>query len=190
MSSTPKRDAQSEEDLPTAEDPPAAEDSVTAEEWRRLRSPFSRDAYLVDSRAVGRSPECLAGEEGRHPAIVDLHLRPRAVRGRLDCVLGPGRYSYRFEPGPQEGGQCSIFCHLRIEGAARTGIGAESSLKAARRTALPGAAAAFGIGASGRAAGPVTTKKEIRNHVPGAILDSLEQGEEPALWAPEESAER
>jgi len=117
---------------------PAARRRVTPEEWRRLRAPFSREAYVVGSRATGRPAANLplkAYSEEAHPdrahsnksqsgderessgrdlnqAVVDLWLRPEAIRDRLDLVLSPGRYGYRLEPGPKVGGTFSMRCHL------------------------------------------------------------------------------
>ncbi len=46
---------------PSDADDPAGP-PITPEEWRRLRVPFSRDAYVVESRATGRSsPSAKAG---------------------------------------------------------------------------------------------------------------------------------
>jgi hypothetical protein len=120
--------------------------------------------------------------------VIDLRLPAEVIRDRLDWVLGPGRYSYRFEPGPQAGGRRSVFCHLRIGGAARTGTGTYSKLWTAQRIALADAAVAFGIGASGRAAGPVAAEKERRTVVPDPVLEALEEQARPSPWTPEEGA--
>lgn len=200
MSSSPEDDTSTESNTPSKEDPPeddfpgekeklwlGGESPLTAKEWKLLRAPFSRHAYVVDTRAAGRAPEHLAGEDGPYPTVVDLRLRAEAVRGRLDWVTGPGRYSYRFEPGPQDGGHQAVFCHLQIGDATRTGTGKRSSLTKARRTALASAAAAFGIGASGRTVGPVTAEREMWNQVPDSILDTLEDRDEPEFWGPGDS---
>lgn len=163
------------------------ESPLTAQEWKLLRAPFSRHAYVVDSRAAGRKPEHFAGEDDLYTTVIDLHLRAEAIRGRLDWVIGPGRYSYRCEPGPQEGGQRSVFCHFQLGDATRTGTGTGSSLKTARRIALAEAAAAFGIGASGRIAGPVTAERKMWNQVPDSILDTLEDRSGPEFWGPGDS---
>lgn len=197
MSSSPEDDTSTESNTHTEEDPPeddfpgdkgklwlGGESPLTAEEWKLLRAPFSRHAYLVDVQSGGRTPEQFAGEDDLFATVVDLHLRAEAIRGRLDWVLGPGRYSYRFEPGPQDGGQRSVFCHFQLGDATRTGTGTGSSLKVARRIALAEAAAAFGIGASGRAAGPVTAERKMWNQVPDSILDTLEDRDEPEFWGP------
>jgi hypothetical protein len=163
---------------------------VTREEWDRLRAPFSWKAYIVDNRAVGYAPRHLSGEEegdDLHPAVIDLRLRPEAIRDRLDLALGPERWSYRLEVGPQAGGRYSLLCHLQVGSARRSGTGTGSSLSAARRIALAGAAEAFGIGASGLAAGPMTAEIELRNEVPDRILEALEEGAEPSRWTPDKA---
>lgn len=170
--------------------PPAAEQPLTAEQWERLRAPFSWKAYIVDNRAVGYAPRHLSGEEegdDLHPAVIDLRLRPEAIRDRLDSALGPERWSYRLEVGPQAGGRYSLLCHLQVGSARRSGTGTGSSLSAARRIALAGAAEAFGIGASGLAAGPMTAEIELRNEVPDRILEALEEGAEPSRWTPDKA---
>jgi hypothetical protein len=164
---------------------------VSADEWDRLRAPFSREAYVVDSRAVGYAPEHLPGEnagEALHPSVIDLRLRPEAVRDRLDLVVGPDRWSYRFEPGRRDGGgNQSVFCHLRIGSASRSGIGTSPSLRVAHRAALASAAVAFGIGASGLATGPMAAEKEVRHEVPDPVLEALEKRADPSRWAPAET---
>jgi hypothetical protein len=193
MSSTTENDTSNED--PPEDDFPGekeklwlgGESPLEAEEWKLLRAPFSRHAYVVDTRAGGRTPEQFAGEDDLYTTVVDLHLRAEAVRGRLDWVIGPGQYSYRFEPGPQDGGQRSVFCHFQLGDATRTGTGTASSLKMARRIALAEAAAAFGIGTSGRAAGPVTAERKMWNEVPDSILDTLEVRDEPEFWGPGDS---
>lgn len=201
MSSTPE--STTEDDTPTEsdahgeEDPPEAdfpgkkgklwlgeERPLTADEWELLRASFDRSAYVIDSRAVGRTPAVLAGETDIARAVVDTRLRAEVVRDRLDWVIGPERHSYRLEPGPQKGGKHLLFCHLQVGDATRTGIGTGSRLQGARRSALAEAAAAFGIGASGQIAGPVAAEKERRNYVPDSVLDALEQQEGPSFWAP------
>lgn len=164
---------------------PAAEAPLTVEEWDQLRAPFSRGAYIVDSRAVGRTPEMLAGDDDKAQSVIDLRLRPTAIRDRLDLTVGPARWSYRFEPGLRERGHHSVFCHLHVGPTARTGIGADSNHRGAGRIALAGAAEAFGIGASGQASGPVDAEMEVRHHVPDRTLKALEKKDEPFRWAPD-----
>jgi len=166
---------------------PPYHDPLTDEEWDRLRAPFAWEAYVIKTRAAGRTPGHLTGEDGPHPTVIDLYLRTEAIRDRLDWVLGPGRYSYRFETGPRDGGRQSLFCHLRIGGAVRTGTGTYSTLRTARKLALASAAAAFGIGTSGRSAGPVAAEKELRNEVPDPVLEALEEKTRPSPWTPEET---
>ncbi|MFB6232157.1 MAG: hypothetical protein ABEL04_13485 [Salinibacter sp.] len=175
---------------PPAEKSPESEKPLTAEEWARLRAPFSWNAYIVDHRAIGHAPRHLGGRaegDDRHPAVVDLRLRPEAIRDRLDRVLGPERWSYRLEVGPQAGGHYSLLCHLQVGPARRTGPGAGSTMRTARRIALAGAALAFGIGASGRSAGPIEAEIELRNEVPDRVLEALEQETEPSRWTPDEA---
>lgn len=168
---------------------------VTSEEWSRLRAPFSQEAYVTVGRATGRTAENLAGRDNSEQAVVDLHPRPRAIRDRLDLVLGPGRYSYRMEAGPEgasagySSGPCSMFCHLRIGGVARTGSGTGSRLGVAGAVALARAAAAFGIGASGQVTGPVVVQQNAPTRGPIQIREILEQRDEPSLWAPKETSE-
>lgn len=165
---------------------------VTSDEWRRLRAPFSQEAYVVVGRAIGCTAENLAGNDVSDQAVVDLHPRARAIRERLDLVLGPGRYSYRMEAGPEgasagySSGPCSMFCHLRIGGVARTGSGTGSRLEVAGSVALARAAAAFGIGASGRVTGPIVIEQNTSTEMPSQIRKILEEQAEPSLWAPEE----
>ena len=204
---------------------PAARRRVTPEEWRRLRAPFSREAYVVGSRATGRPAANLPlkaySEEGHpdgtqsdrsHPekphsdrshsnksqsgderessgrdlnqAVVDLWLRPEAIRDRLDLVLSPGRYGYRLEPGPKAGGTFSMRCHLQVGPGRRTGIGTASSPRTAGEVALAGAAEAFGIGASGKITGPLVADRESWHRLPGPVLERLERREEPSAWTP------
>jgi hypothetical protein len=194
---------------------------VTSEEWHRLRAPFSRDAYIVDTRATGRAAANLplkaysegsersqsggsksgesksgesksggsrSGDEGSdqnvNQSVVDLRLRPEAIRDRLDLVLGPGRYGYRLEPGPEAGGTFSMRCHLRVGFGRRTGIGTASSPRMAGRVALASAAEAFGMGATGKLSGPIIAGHESRRQLPGPVLDRLEQREDPSAWTP------
>jgi len=176
----------------------ATNTQVTKEEWERLRAPFSRGAYIVNSRAVGNTESALPVEgEGQKEAaqigrsrgvIADLRVAALAIRDRLDLVLGPERYSYRLEPVPDESAERSVFCHLRIGTASRTGIGTDSSYRNARKNALADAAVAFGIGASGKAAGPILVGRESSYDVPSSILETLETRVAPSLWAPEESS--
>lgn len=183
----------------------AAEREVTSREWRRLRAPFSREAYVVGSRATGRTAanlplgayseesqpnESQSGSGGgspnetRNQAVVDLWLRAEAIRDRLDLVLGPGRYGYRLEAGPEAGGTFSMRCHLRIGPGRRTGIGTGRSLQQAGKVALASAAEAFGMGASGKIAGPLVADSESWHQLPGPVLERLERREELSSWAP------
>lgn len=184
----------------------AARRPVASEEWHRLRAPFSRDAYIVDTRATGRAAANLplkaysegsggstsggsgSGDEGSdqnvNQSVVDLRLRPEAIRDRLDLVLRPGRYGYRLEPGPEAGGTFSMRCHLRVGFGRRTGIGTASSPRMAGRVALASAAEAFGMGASGKLSGPIMAGHESRRQLPGPVLDRLERREDPSAWTP------
>lgn len=181
---------------------------MTSEEWHRLRAPFSRDAYIVDTRATGRAAANLplkaysedsgsggstsggSGSEEEssgqnvNQSVVDLRLRPEAIRDRLDLVLGPGRYGYRLEPGPEAGGTFSMRCHLRVGFGRRTGIGTASSPRMAGRVALASAAEAFGMGATGKLSGPIMAGHESRRQLPGPVLDRLERREDPSAWTP------
>lgn len=165
--------------------------TVTPAEWRRLRAPFSAQAYVVETRATGRTAanlplEAYAEEEGGpNRSVVDLRLRQTAILDRLDLVLGPGRYAYRFEPGQEAGGTFAMLCHLRVGPARRTGVGTGSSPKTAAQAALADAALAFGVGASGRGAGPVVAERESQTELPTPVLKALEQRQEPAPWTPE-----
>lgn len=202
MSSSTPKDAQSRNDQ-TASD--AENDTVgggpltdeepkgpTSEEWARLRAPFSRHAYVVESRATGRTVAALFPEESTQEkatklAIVDLYLQTEAVHSRLDRVLGPERYTYRLESGPASRGSHPVLCHLQIDDVSRTGIGTGSTLRAARQVALANAASAFGIGASGRKAGPIVVERESWYDAPEFILQALEQQEEASSpWRPGE----
>jgi hypothetical protein len=174
--------------------PARAERSVAPEEWRRLRAPFSRDAYVVESRATGRSAANLPleaySEEGdknddTNKSVVDLRLRPEAIRDRLDLAVGPGRYAYRFESGIEAGGTFSMLCYLRVGPATRTGVGTGSSPQTAGHVALASAASAFGMGTSGKIAGPIVAKRESRYELPTPVLEALERQEEPSPWTPE-----
>jgi hypothetical protein len=182
--------------------------AITDEEWDRLRAPFSRCAYVVSTRAIGRTERALPGgrdarkedtrpeapqEEGSQidsssRVVADLRLRARAIRDRLDLVVGPQRYSFRLEAAPDEGAERSVFCHLQIGAARRTGIGTGSSYQSARKLAIANAALAFGIGKSGKTAGPIIAGRESRYDVPSSILEALETGDDPSLWAPEEAS--
>lgn len=166
---------------------------ITPEEWRRLRVPFSRDAYVVESRATGRSTASLPlaahakGDPNDAPtntSVVDLRLRPEAIRDRLDLVLSPGRYTYRYEPGPNAGGTFSMLCHLRVGRAERTGVGTGTSLQMAGQVALSDAASAFGMGAVGKIAGPVLAERESRFQLPESVLQALETQQKPAPHTP------
>lgn len=222
---TQTEDTQSENDTSSCPDRPGASGDtasskgpaqrpVTSGEWRRLRAPFSREAYVVGSRATGRtaanlplgaysgksspagepgssgessgesSPESGNDGENLNQAVVDLRLRPEAIRDRLDLILSPGRYGYRLEPGPEAGGTFSMRCHLRIGPGRRTGVGTGRSPQEAGRVALASAAKAFGMGATGKVAGPVVADRESWHRLPGPVLERLEQEEEPAPWTP------
>lgn len=178
-------------------DAQVAKTQITEDEWDRLRAPFSRHAYVIDSRATGRVEANLPIERddqeksqasGLNQAIIDLRLRIEAIQDRLDVVLGPERYSFRFEPGPNDSGERTLFCHLQIGAASRTGIGIGSTYRKARKVALSNAALAFGIGASSQVAGPIVAGKESHYDVPSSILEALETRNAPSLWAPEDSA--
>jgi len=198
MSNSPKTDSEGRENSSGGSTETAPTTQVTEEEWNRLRAPFSQNAYIVNSRAVGNTESNLpvegeaqeeAAQIGRsREVIADLQVHPLAIRDRLDLVLGPERYSYRFESVPAESAERSVFCHLKIGTASRTGVGTDSSYRNAQKDALADAALAFGIGRSGKVAGPVVVGRESRYEVPTSILNALETGNEPSLWAPEESA--
>ena len=117
-------------------------------------------------------------------AVVDLWLRPEAIRGRLDLVLGPGRYGYRLEPGPKAGGTFSMRCRLRVGSGRRTGMGTASSPRTAGEVALAGAAEAFGMGASEKITGPLVADRESWHWLPGPVLERLTRREEPSAQAP------
>lgn len=201
MSSSTTRDARSGNDQTagntendTAGDGPVdgqEPKGPTSEEWARLRAPFSRHAYVVESRAIGRTvaslfPEESAQEKATNLAIVDLYLQTEAVHARLDRVLGPERYRYRLELGPASGGSHPVLCHLQIGAVSRTGIGTGSTLRTARQVALAEAASAFGIGASGWKAGPIVVEQESWYDTPELILEGLEQQEGASSWRPGE----
>jgi hypothetical protein len=120
--------------------------------------------------------------------VADLRLGAEAIRDRLDLVLGPERYSSRLEPVPDEGAKRSVLCHLQIGIANRTGIGTGFSYRSAQKVALANAALAFGIGKSGKTAGPIVAGRGHRFDVPASILEALETEEDPSLWTPEESS--
>ena len=176
--------------------PDGSEATLTPEAWDRLRAPFSRHAYIVKSRATGRGESNLpvdsrpgnGKEDGSNRTVVDLRLRPEAIRDRLDRVLSPDRYSYRFEPGPETGGKFAMFCHLRVGPATRTGIGTDTGSRKAGRVALAEAALAFGIGASGQISGPVLAGHHSRYELSEPVLEALEQEQKPARWTPGEGA--
>ena len=152
---------------------------ITGEEWARLRAPFSMAAYVVDVRATAQP----VGEGGPQKAVVDLTLRAQAVLDRLDNVLGPGGYSCRFEPATQAG-RTAVYCHLRVGGVSRSGIGARSKLRIARKAALAGAARAFGIGQTGRGAGPMLTDYTTDHVFPEGTRDQVESRSERSFWTP------
>ena len=79
-----------------------------------------------------------------------MWLQPEAIRGRLDLVLGPGRYGCRLKPGPKVGGTFSMRCHLQVGPGRRTGIETASSPRTDGEVALAGAAEAFEMGAFGK----------------------------------------
>ena len=194
---SPGRDRAGGNDAP-GENLPDPDAPITEEEWKRLRAPFSRSAYIVKSKAVGNTEASLpvkgegrdeAAQIGRSRGVVaSLQVDPLAIRERLDLVLGPERYSYRFEPVPGESAERSVFCHLQIGTASRTGAGTGSSYRSAQKDALADAALAFGIGRSGSVAGPIVIGRESSYDVPSSVLDALETKETPSLWAPEESS--
>jgi hypothetical protein len=197
MSKSAANDSEGDENVgDSAETNPDTQ--VTEEEWDRLRAPFSRSAYIVNARAVGNTESNLpvegesqkeAAQIGRSRGVIaDLQVHPVAIRDRLDLVLGPERYSYRYEPASGESAEQSVFCHLRIGTASRTGIGTDSSYRNAQKGALADAAVAFGIGASGKAAGPILVGRKSSYDVSSSILEALETRVAPSLWAPEESS--
>lgn len=159
---------------------------VTDEEWDRLRAPFSRHAYVVHSRAAGRVEANLpvgADEESSqadslNQVVADLRLDILAIRDRLDLVLGPQRYSFRLEAVPDGGAERSVFCHLQIGAASRTGIGTGSGYQSARKLAIANAALAFGIGRSDRISGPIVAARESHYDVPSSVLKALETEED------------
>lgn len=165
---------------------------VTPEEWERLRAPFSIDAYQADpwaaARPEGRSsdrPSGDSGEKGHQKAIVHLTLRAQAVRGRLDRVLGPGRYSYRLELA-SPGSRGAILCHLQVGRSVRTGVAKQRrELREVENSALARAAAAFGMGHARGAARPVLAKRVNRYDLPTEAVRRVEEREEVSPWTPD-----
>lgn len=168
---------------------------VTREEWERLRAPFSRSAYMIKPRASGRTETALPVEGSNQNkssytnapkrAVADLWVRAQAIRDRLDLVLGPHRYSYRLEPVPGESAEQSVFCHLHIGTASRTGVGNEPGHRSAQKYALADAALAFGIGATSQSTGPIVVGQDNYYEVPLSILEALETQDPPSFWTPE-----
>jgi len=158
-------------------DRPAEVGTVTAEEWQRLRAPFALKAYDCFPRALIPTPE---GEQKE--SVVDLLLRRAPIRDRLDTVLGPGRYAYDMELASEPR---LVRCDLQIGAASRTGLGEGKTLRSAQQIALARAAKGFGIGQTGRAAGPVLAYVQNRYQVPNDTTRRLERRDEPTDWTPE-----
>jgi len=161
-------------------DRPAEVGTVTAEEWQRLRAPFALKAYDCFPRALIPTPE---GEQKE--AVVDMVLRPVPIRDRLDTVLGPGRYAYHMELASEPR---TVRCDLEIGAASRSGMGEARSLRSAQKMALARAAQGFGIGQTGRAAGPIVAYVNNRYEIPAETSRRIERREKPADWTPGDSA--
>ena len=161
---------------------PAEIGTVTDEEWKRLRAPFTVRAYDAVPRTQVPTPE---GD--RTKAVVDLMLRRVAIQDRLDTVLGPGRYGYHMElaSGPE-----TVRCILQVGTVSRAGLGKDQSLRSAQGIALARAAKGFGIGQSGRAAGPVLAYVNNRYEIPKETTRRIEGRDDPSDWTPEGGALR
>lgn len=157
-----------------ADDPGGA---LGPEEWERLRAPFVSEAYHCQIEASARS-----GTKG----IVRFVLAPEAIQDRLDLVLGPGRYSYRFDRVPATA-KPTVFCHLQIGRATRTGVGDAPDWRPATGKAFSDAAAAFGIGRAGARADSVVADIDYGVHPQKEDLKQLERSPTPDMWAPEEA---
>lgn len=152
-------------------------DGPDSEEWERLRAPFASEAYHCQVEASARSAT---------KGIVRFVLAPEAIQDRLDLVLGPGRYSYWFDR-LRDTAKPTVFCHLQIGRATRTGVGDASDWRPATGKALSDAAAAFGIGRAGARADSVVADIDYGVHPQKEDLDQLERPPTPDMWAPEDA---
>jgi hypothetical protein len=117
--------------------------------------------------------------------VATFILFPEAVQDRLDAVLGPGRYNYWFEQVPDTS-EPTIFCHLQIGRATRSGVGEGQSWYHATGMALSDAAAGFGIGQAGARAESVVADIDYGVHPQNEDLEQLERPLTADMWAPEE----
>jgi len=114
--------------------------------WRelgvKLRRPF--DPNDVDFRVQGRVSEQTG--KGQVVAYIDARL----VQDRLDTVVGPGEWTFEWEPIVVEKGDVQVAKGtLTIHGVAKSDVGTASNFEASKgcvSDALKRAAVHFGIG--------------------------------------------
>jgi len=114
--------------------------------WRelgeKLRRPF--DPNDVDFRVQGRVSEQTG--KGQVVAYIDARL----VQDRLDTVVGPGEWTFEWEPIVVEKGDVQVVKGtLTIHGVAKSDVGTASNFEASKgcvSDALKRAAVHFGIG--------------------------------------------
>ena len=114
--------------------------------WRelgeKLRRPF--DPNDVDFRVQGRVSEQTG--KGQVVAYIDARL----VQDRLDAVVGPGEWTFEWEPIVVEKGDVQVAKGtLTIHGVAKSDVGTASNFEASKgcvSDALKRAAVHFGIG--------------------------------------------
>ena len=99
---------------------------VSSEQWqeiaRQLQAPFARED--VEFRVQGR----VSDQSGR--AQVVAYVDARVVQDRLDDVVGPGNWSFDWEPVLVENGQVMLAKGtLTVLGVAKSDIGSASNFE-------------------------------------------------------------
>lgn len=102
------------------------DNQITSDQWqeiaRKLQAPFARED--VEFRVQGRVSE----QSGR--AQVVAYVDARVVQDRLDAVVGPGNWSYDWEPVSIENGQVMLAKGtLTICGVSKSDIGSASNFE-------------------------------------------------------------
>lgn len=102
------------------------DNQITSEQWqeiaRNLQAPFARED--VEFRVQGRVSE----QSGR--AQVVAYVDARVVQDRLDQVVGPGNWSFDWEPVSIENGQVMLAKGiLTVCGVAKSDIGSASNFE-------------------------------------------------------------
>jgi len=151
------------------------ERELTEQEWReigaKLAEPFDPEDVEFRAQSAGKAEE--AGGRQRVLAYMDARL----VQDRLDAVVGPGAWSFRYEPLLIGGGEVQLAKGiLTIYGVTKEDIGDASSFSPSKgcvSDALKRAAFMWGIGRYLYDVEKVWVQVEKGGKIPDATLRSL-----------------